>query len=59
MKKEKIKKKLPVGIENFEKIRTENFYYVESASEMGRGESFYQTAKIWKIFKYEYAESIF
>ncbi len=26
MKKEKIKKKLPVGIENFEKIRTENFF---------------------------------
>ncbi len=32
MKKEKIKKKLPVGIENFEKIRTENFYYVDKTA---------------------------
>ena len=24
-----MKKKLPIGIENFEKIRTENFYYID------------------------------
>ena len=29
---EKKKKKLPIGIENFEKLRTENFYYVDKTN---------------------------
>lgn len=26
---EEIKKKLPIGIESFEKLRTEGFYYID------------------------------
>lgn len=29
MKNEQIKKRLPIGIEDFEKLRTENFYYID------------------------------
>jgi len=29
MKNEHIKKRLPIGIEDFEKLRTENFYYID------------------------------
>ena len=28
-----LKKKLPVGIDNFEKLRKEEFYYIYSSSE--------------------------
>ncbi len=27
-----VKKKLPIGIENFEKLQTENFYYVDKTN---------------------------
>ena len=47
------KKKLPVGIESFEKIIEQNFYYIDKTSmiaellaELGRGKSFYQTTPI-------------
>ena len=46
------KKRLPIGIENFEEIRREDFY------DVGEGESVYQAAKIWKIVEYEYAEDL-
>ena len=29
-----LKKKLPVGIDNFEKLRKEDFYYIYSSSEL-------------------------
>ena len=30
-----MKKKIPVGIDNFEKIRQENFYYVDTTGLIG------------------------
>lgn len=32
---DRIKKKLPIGIENFEKIRTEGFYYIDKTGMIG------------------------
>ncbi len=59
------KKKLPVGIENFEKIRTEGFYYVDKTGlirdllyRWGGSESVYQTQKVRKVAEYEYAPGI-
>lgn len=60
------KKKLPIGIENFEKLRSENFYYIDKTgfirallNNWGRGESVYPSQKIWKIAEYEYAGTLF
>lgn len=56
------KKKLPIGIENFEELQKEEFYYVDKTSDQGftdavvKSKSFYAPAQIWKIFEYEYAE---
>ena len=59
------KLKLPIGIDNFEKIRKENFYYVDKTKlieqtswTMGRSESIYKTTPFRKNIEYEYAESI-
>ena len=57
------KKRLPVGLENFEQIIKDNYYYVDKTgliSELIRnGESLYQTKALWKNFKYEYAGVLF
>ena len=55
-------KKLPIGIESFEKIRRDGFYYVDKTGLikelLGRSKSFYTPKKIWKIPKHEHV-SIF
>ncbi len=57
------KLKLPIGIDNFEKIRKENFYYVDKTKlieqlleRWGRSESIYKTMPFRKNIEYEYAE---
>lgn len=57
------KKKLPIGIENFEELQKEEFYYVDKTNlirdllmQWSKSKSFYAPAQIWKIFEYEYAE---
>jgi hypothetical protein len=46
-----IKKKLPIGIENFAKLQAEDFYYVDKTmlikELLGGGESVYTSEKIW------------
>ena len=51
----KEKKRLPIGLENFEQIIKENYYYVDKTgliSELLRnrrdGESLYQTKAFWE-----------
>lgn len=60
------RKKLPIGIESFEEMRKEDFYYVDktrwiraASRPVGKGKSFYPSTPVWKIFKYEYASDIF
>lgn len=51
-----LKKKLPVGIDNFEKLRKEDFYYIYSSSELPSDEplTFYISFTFLKrlFFKY-------
>ena len=48
-----MRKKLPIGIDGFEKIRTNDFYYADKTL-------FVHPAKtIWKNAEYEYAEVLF
>ena len=58
------RKKLPIGIESFEEMRKEDFYYVDKTrwieqllAQWGKVNLF--TRPRWKIFKYEYASDIF
>ena len=56
--------KLPVGVDNFEKIRKEGFYYVDKIDRaafgtVGRSKSVYQATPFRKDFKYEYAPLLF
>lgn len=60
------KRKLPIGIENFEEIRKENFYYVDKTNfiaellqNWGSSKFVYPSAEIWKIVEYEYAGEFF
>ena len=55
------RKKLPIGIESFEEMRKEDFYYVDKTrwieqllAQWGKVNLFTR-----KIFKYEYASDIF
>ena len=56
------KLKLPIGIDNFEKIRKENFYYVDKTKLIEQllerwGEvNLYKTTPFRKNIEYEYAE---
>ena len=57
-------KKLPIGIEDFEKIRQEDFYYVDKTrlieqflNTMGSSKFFYTSKTIWKILEYEYVSA--
>lgn len=58
-------KKLPVGIENFEKIRTEGFYYVDKTAMIrdllhnwGGSELVHQTEAFWQVPEHEYASRL-
>ncbi len=51
-----IKKKLPIGIENFEKIRTEDFYYIDKTGlikdllyNWGEVNLFTRPRRLWQI----------
>ena len=55
--------KLPVGIENFEEIRSDGYYYVDKTKlieqlvdSRGKVNLFYQTASFWQDSKHEYAQ---
>lgn len=59
-------KKLPIGIENFEKLRREDFYYIDKTGLIGEllyswgGSEFVYTAQtVWQVAEYEYAEVLF
>lgn len=50
------RKKLPVGIENFEEFFTEDFYYVDKTmfiaellQNWGEGEFVYPSQALWKV----------
>ncbi len=60
------KKRLPIGMENFEEIRREDFYYVDKTAMIrdllrsgGKGYSVYPSKAIWKIAEYEHVEILF
>ena len=62
---EKMKKKLPIGIESFEKIRADNFYYIDKTGMIrdlllnwGEANLFTRPQKIRKISEYEHAEEL-
>lgn len=53
------KKKMRIGIENFEEIRKEGFYYVDKTGtnpgfteQLGESEPVYQTPTFWKNVEY-------
>ena len=57
------KLKLPIGIDNFEKIRKENFYYVDKTKlieqlleRWGEVNLFTRPRRFGKTIEYEYAE---
>ena len=57
------KKKLPIGIENFEEIRTKGFYYVDKTGlikelleNWGKVTLFNPSEKVWQVIKYEHVE---
>ena len=52
----KVRKKLPIGIENFEEFSTEDFYYVHKGTE---SKFVYSSQTVWKDLEYEYAEAFF
>ena len=57
--------KLPVGIDQFDKLIKSGFYYVdktrliEQLYKLGRSKSIYTSSAFWKDFEYEYAEILF
>ena len=58
---EKRKKKIPIGIENFEKLCSDDFYYIDKTGLIRellhnwRGKSVYPSQKIRQNAEYEYA----
>ena len=57
--------KLPVGIENFEEIRRDNFYYVDKTklieqllSQWGKANLFTRPRLFRKVTEYEYAPQL-
>ena len=53
-----MQKKLPIGIENFEDMIKENYYYVDKTitKRTWFSQSIHKTKKIRKILKYEYVK---
>ena len=59
-------KKLPLGIENFEEIRTEDFYYIDKSmliadllNGWGKVNLFTRPRRFWKNPEYEYVKVLF
>ena len=54
--------KLPVGIESFEEIRSDGYYYVDKTKlieqlvDSRESLTFYQTASFWQDSQHEYAQ---
>ena len=57
--------KLPVGIDSFEKIRRNGFYYIdktnliEHSDELGGSNTVHPSATFWQDVEYEHAEKFF
>ena len=53
--------KLPIGIENFKKIRTEGYYYVDKTDVIRWLFRYiiHTPASLWKIIEYEHASTFF
>lgn len=57
--------KLPIGIENFKKIRTDGYYYVDKTDlirqilDDGCFVTLFTRPSFWKVIKYEYASTFF
>ena len=58
--------KLPIGIENFKKIRTEGYYYVDKTDVIRQiledgcfVTLFTRPTSLWKIIEYEHASTFF
>ena len=59
-------KKLPMGIEQFEEIRRDGYYYVDKTGLIrvlmengGKSEPLYPAKAVWKVAEYEYAAFFF
>ena len=57
------KKKLPIGIENFEEIQSAGFYYIDKSYlikelKIGQSHTLYPSKAIWKVPEYEYVKKI-
>ena len=57
-------RRLPIGIENFEEIRQEDFYYVDKTRlieqlliQWGEVNVFTTSKTLWKISEYEYVSA--
>ena len=56
--------KLPVGIDSFEKIRRNGFYYIDKTNrtdsdELGGSNTVHPSATFWQDIEYEHAEKFF
>ena len=58
--------KLPVGVDNFEKIRRNRFYYIDKTKADRTtcrngwgGNTIYASSSFWKDIKYEYVAFLF
>ena len=54
--------KLPVGIENFEEIRKNEFYYIDKTAIDGnwrKGDIVHASTSLWKDLKYEHVARFF
>ena len=56
--------KLPVGIDSFEKIRRNGFYYIDKTNlieqiELGGSNTVHPSATLWQDIEYEHAEKFF
>ena len=62
-----MRKKLPIGIENFKEFSSEDFYYVDKTlfikelvvTELGKGKFVYPSQTLWQVPQHEHAEMFF
>lgn len=61
-----VKAKLPMGIEDFNEMRKQGFYYIDKTGlikelleHFGKNKSFYAAKTFWKNPKYEYVKILF
>ena len=57
------KKKLPIGIENFEEIQSAGFYYIDKSylikglmENWAKSHTLYPSKAVWKVPEYEYVK---